>query len=89
MADSDFDCLDLDSLATAGLHFAALAEELPACPHRDALWLATRIAHSLSTLRSEVTHVILEAGARDNFDIVDAVRELRRALEEAARGEHG
>ena len=82
------DSLDLDTLATASLQLSALADELPACPHRDALRLATRIARSLSNLRSEVTLVIiLDAGERENFDIVDAVRELRRALEETAKGE--
>jgi hypothetical protein len=81
---------DLDGLATASLHFTALADELPACPHRDALRLAADIAHRLSDLRSKVMHVIIAAGERENFDLVDAVRELRRALEETAKGDgHG
>lgn len=78
--------LDLDALATASLQFTALADELPACPHRDALQLAAHIAHSLSSLRVAVSEVIIEAGERDSFDIIDAVRELRRALEATAKG---
>jgi hypothetical protein len=81
------DSLGADTLATASLQFTSLADELPACPHRDALRLAARIANSLSSLRVAVSKVILEAGERDSFDIVDAARELRRALEDAAKGE--
>jgi hypothetical protein len=77
------DRLGIDTLATAWLQFTALADELPACPHRDALRLAADIADGLSSLRSMVSEVIIKTGG-DNFTTVDAARELRRALEEAA-----
>ena len=75
--------LDLDALATAWLQFTALADELPACPHRDALLLAACIADTLSNLRSAVSEVIIHLDL-GKLTIADAARELRRALEEAA-----
>ncbi len=77
--------LDLDALSSAWLNFTSLADELPACPHRDALRLASDVTNSLSGLRSEVTHVII--GLDDGkLTTVDAARELRRAMDEAAKG---
>jgi hypothetical protein len=73
--------LDLDALATAWLHFTALADELPACPHRDALKLAAEIADALSNVRGKVSDVIGNLENRAGFDAVDAARELRHALE--------
>jgi hypothetical protein len=81
------DRLGLDTLAAARLQFSALADELPDCPHRDALRLAAEIVNSLSGLRVQVSEVILTASERENFDIVDAVRELRRAIEETSKVE--
>jgi hypothetical protein len=84
----EIDHLGADTLATASLQFTALAAELPAaCPHRDALRLAADIANSLSSLRVAVSAIVVTAAERENFDIVDAVRELRRALEETAKRE--
>jgi hypothetical protein len=74
--------LDLDALTTAWLQFTALADELPACPHRDAVRLAARIADSLCTL---VSDIVINIEARDNFTAVDAARKLRWALEHAAK----
>ena len=79
------DGLGIGALATASLQFSALADKLPACPHRDALRLAGRIANSLSSLRCAVSEVVLDF---DGWKItpIDATRALRRALEEAAKG---
>lgn len=87
MTDSEFSRLGLDALASARLQFDALTLELPACPHRDALRLAGRIVDSLSVLRTGVSEVIIRLDL-GKFDEVDAARELRRAMEEAA-GEGG
>jgi hypothetical protein len=76
--------LSLDTLAAAWLAFQAIAEILPDGPQRHALRLAGRIATSLSDLRSEVSEVITKSET-DNFRVVDAARELRRALEETAK----
>jgi hypothetical protein len=88
MNDGADDRLELDTLATARLQFAALADELPDCPHRDALRLATRIIDSLSSLRCRVSECILIPVLEDfsgPYGSAYAVRELRRALEETAR----
>jgi hypothetical protein len=86
MADSEFTTLGIDALARAQLHFYALAHEAPTVEIGAALRLAADITDSLSDLRNEVSEVIIRASG-DNFDIVDAVRELRRALEETAKVE--
>jgi hypothetical protein len=83
MAASEFGRLGLDTLATARLQFAALADELPACPHRDALRLAVRIVDSLSSLRTGVSEIIIHLDL-GKFDRVDAARELRHAMDAAA-----
>ncbi len=86
---NDNDRFNLDALSSAWLHFTSLADELPACLHRDALQLAADITNSLSGLRSEVSHIII--GLDDGkLTTVDAARELRRTMEEAAKGgDHG
>jgi hypothetical protein len=75
--------LDLDALSSARLHFTALADELPACPHRDALRLAADIADSLSNLRSDVTRTIVGID-EGRFTTMDAASELRLAKQRAA-----
>jgi hypothetical protein len=77
------DQLDLDALSSAWLHFTALADELPDCPHRDALRLAADIADSLSNLRSDVTRTIVGID-EGKFDTVGAASELRLAKQRAA-----
>jgi hypothetical protein len=77
------DRLDLDALSSAWLQFTALADELPACPHRDALQLAADITNSLSNVRSEVTHVIIGLDEK-KLTTTDAARELRLAKHRAA-----
>ncbi len=76
---------DTDGLSSAWLHFTSLADELPECPHRESLRQAADIANSLSNLRSAVSEIItgLDEG---KLTTVDAARELRRAMEETAKG---
>jgi hypothetical protein len=79
------DHLDPDALSSAWLQFTALADELPACPHRDALRLAADIANSLSNLRADMTCTIVALDEK-KLTTIDAARELRRAKHRAAGG---
>jgi hypothetical protein len=78
-----------DALATAWLQFTALADELPACPHKNALRLAAEITDSMMNLRAAVQGAIIDQEASDNFTAVDMARELRRALAESIPGRPG
>lgn len=86
MADSGSTTLGIEALATAHLQFLALAGTAPTAEIGTALRLAADITDSLSNLRSEVSEIIIRA-AGGNFGIVDAVRELRRAMEDTAKVE--
>jgi hypothetical protein len=83
-----FDRLGVDALAAAHLRFTELADAAPAEEMRDAWRLAARITDGLSSLRVSVSDVILKAetGSRP-LAMVDAVRELRAALDDAATRE--
>ncbi len=80
--------LGIDGLATAWLSFTTLADHVPEGDVQDALRLAGRISNSLSDLRSDVSEVIIGLAA-GRHTTADAERELRRALEETAGGDHG
>jgi hypothetical protein len=70
------DRLGPDALASAQLQFTALADKLPACLHRDALRLASRIADSLPELRVQVSEMILE------IDGAKLIAQWRMGIEE-------
>ncbi len=80
--------LGIDGLATSWLQFTTLAERVPEGDVQDALRLAGRISNSLSDLRSDVSEIIIGLAA-GKHTTEDAERELRRALEETAGGNHG
>jgi hypothetical protein len=84
MADSQSITLGIDTLATAKLQFLALAPLATTPESGAALLLAADIAESLSRLRFEVSEVIIKTAVA-NFGVVDAVRELHRALKEVAK----
>jgi hypothetical protein len=79
------DHLDLDALSSAWLQFTALADELPACLHRDALQLAADTTNSLSDLRADEMRTIIALDER-KLTTADAARELRLAKNRAAGG---
>ncbi len=80
-----FDRLGVDALAAAHLRFIELAGAAPIEEMRDMWRLAARVTDSLSSLRGAVSDVIIraETGSRP-LAMVDAVRELRAALDRAA-----
>ncbi len=76
--------LNVDTLTAAWLQFEALADAAFDADVRDAMRLAMRISDSLSELRSRAQEIVVRA-AGDGYIILDAVRDLRRAIDETAR----